>query len=67
MGFDGGVPMEGAPMIRWLLVGLLLVGLGKGLERGWLLIDWRRIGQDLNMPSLGEPQSGPQSAPQPSR
>lgn len=59
--------MEGSPMIRWLLVGLLLVGLGKGLERGWLLIDWRRIGQDLNMPSLGEPQSGSQSAPQPSR
>lgn len=54
-------------MIRWLLVGLLLLGLGRGLQKGWLQIDGRRMGQDLNLPFLGGSQSGAQSGAQPSR
>jgi hypothetical protein len=54
-------------MIRWLLVGLLLLGLGTGLQKGWLIVDWRRMGQDLNIPSLKEGQAGSQSEEQPSR
>ena len=58
LGFDGGVPWDGAPMFRWLLVGLLLVGLGYGLKREWLRIDWVRINQDLRIPSLDGAKSG---------
>jgi hypothetical protein len=49
-GCDGGVLMEEASMIRFLLLLLLVIGLGYGLQRGWLRIDWQRMDQDLNLP-----------------
>jgi hypothetical protein len=52
VGFDGGVPRAVGPMIRWLLLGLMLVGLGFGYKRGWLVMNWERIGEDLHIPSL---------------
>ena len=42
--------MEEASMIRFLLLLLLVIGLGYGLQRGWLRIDWQRMDQDLNLP-----------------
>ena len=34
-------------MLRLLLLALLLLGLGTGLQRGWLEVRWDRFGQDL--------------------
>ncbi len=41
-------------MIRWFLLGLLLLGFGSGLQRGWVVINWGRMAQDLNMPVLND-------------
>jgi hypothetical protein len=41
-------------------MGLLLFGLGTGLQRGWLIVDWNRLNQDLKIPSLGTGKSGEQ-------
>lgn len=51
MRFDGGgVPSAQAPMIRLFLLGVLLLGLGVGVQRKWLLLDWPRMARDLNLP-----------------
>jgi hypothetical protein len=41
-------------MVRLVLLGLLLVGLGMGLQKGWLRVDWERIRQDLPFPKAGQ-------------
>lgn len=41
-------------MIRWLLVGSLLFGLGTGLQRGWIQVNWSALAKDLDMPFLVE-------------
>lgn len=41
-------------MIRWLLVGSLLIGMGMGFQRGWIAVDWETISKDLNMPFLSD-------------
>jgi hypothetical protein len=37
-------------MIRWLLLGLLLYGLGTGLQRDWIRLNWTKLGEDLHLP-----------------
>lgn len=41
-------------MIRWLLVGSLLFGLGTGLRRGWIEVNWALLAKDLNLPFLND-------------
>ena len=53
LGLHGGNPANGS-MIRWLMVGTLLIGLGTGLRRGWISVEWKAISEDLNMPFLIE-------------
>ena len=43
-------------MLRLLLLALLLLGLGTGLQRGWLEVRWARLGQDLETYVNREPQ-----------
>lgn len=43
-------------MLRLLLLALLLLGLGTGLQRGWLEVRWDRMGQDLETYVNREPQ-----------
>ncbi|APD48119.1 hypothetical protein BM449_07495 [Synechococcus sp. SynAce01] len=43
-------------MIRWLLIGSMFFGLGTGLRRGWVAIDWCRFLADTNLPSLNSLQ-----------
>lgn len=40
-------------MLRWLLLGLLIFGLGTGFKNGWLQVDWRRLLEDAGF-DLGE-------------
>jgi hypothetical protein len=42
-------------MLRRLLVGLLLVGLGVGFQRQWIRFDLPRLANDLRMPFLADP------------
>jgi hypothetical protein len=44
-------------MVRWLLVGLLLLGLGTGLQRGWLQVRWGVMLRDLGLPSVADGQA----------
>lgn len=37
-------------MLRFLLLGLLLVGLATGLRNQWLVIHWDRFADDLGLP-----------------
>ena len=39
-------------MIRWLLIGSMFFGLGTGLQRGWISIDWCRFMADTKLPTL---------------
>jgi hypothetical protein len=41
-------------MIRFFLLGLLLMGLGLGLQNGWVRVDWEKIRYDLNLPAPGK-------------
>ena len=42
-------------MLRWLLLGLLIFGLGTGFKNGWLQVDWRRLLEDAGL-DLGDPE-----------
>ena len=46
-------------MIRLLIVGLLLYGLGMGLQRDWIRLNWTKIGQDLHLPFSDRPDFSP--------
>ncbi len=43
-------------MLRWLLVGLLLTGVGIGLQREWIRVDSRKFFTDINLPFLADPE-----------
>ncbi|GEM_PF-933774 len=49
-------------MLRLLLLALLLLGFGVGLQRGWLEIRWDRLGQELQR-SLSPGPPTPAAAP----
>ncbi|TCD58386.1 4-hydroxythreonine-4-phosphate dehydrogenase [Synechococcus sp. BS55D] len=36
-------------MLRWLLLGLLLYGLGTALRQGWLEVQWHRLLHDAGL------------------
>jgi hypothetical protein len=44
-------------MLRWLLLGLLLMGLGIGIQRGWLVVDSQKLSDDLKLQFLQDPQA----------
>ena len=43
-------------MIRWLLIGAMFFGLGTGLQRGWITIDWCRFLAETKLPTLNNLQ-----------
>lgn len=57
---DGGcAPIADLSMIRWLLLGLLLWGLGTGLQRDWIRLNWTKLGEDLHLPFSDQLKSIP--------
>jgi hypothetical protein len=36
-------------MLRWLLLGLLLYGLGTALRTGWIEVQWQRLFEDAGL------------------
>ena len=42
-------------MLRWLLLGLLIYGLGAGIQRGWVDVHWNRMFYELGMPGVPPP------------
>jgi len=38
-----GEGMLSSSMIRWLIVGSLITGIGVGLQNGWIEIHWNRL------------------------
>ena len=40
--------MDGV-MLRWLVIGLLLYGLGTALREGWLEVQWGRLLHDAGL------------------
>ena len=36
-------------MLRWLLIGLLLYGLGTALKQGWLEVQWSQFLHDAGL------------------
>ncbi|MEN9878626.1 MAG: hypothetical protein RLZZ158_1665 [Cyanobacteriota bacterium] len=50
-------------MLRLLLLALLLLGFGVGLQRGWLEIRWDRLGLELQR-SISPGSPTPAAAPQ---
>jgi uncharacterized membrane protein YedE/YeeE len=42
-------------MLRWLIVGSLVFGLGTGFQRGWIKVDWVKMAADTNLPFLADP------------
>jgi hypothetical protein len=36
-------------MIRLFLLGLLLLGIGLGMQKGWVIFDWPQVRQDLHL------------------
>ena len=36
-------------MLRWLVIGLLLYGLGTALRQGWLEVQWSRMLHDAGL------------------
>jgi hypothetical protein len=39
-------------MIRWLIVGSLVTGIGVGLRNGWIEIHWNRLFRSAGLESL---------------
>ena len=39
-------------MLRWLLLGLLLFGLGTALRRGWLEVQWNQMLDDAGLKAI---------------
>ena len=40
-------------MLRWLLLGLLLYGLGTALRKGWIEVQWQRVLDDAGFTETG--------------
>jgi len=64
LGLDGAWPRFGVPMLRWLLIGILLFGLGTGLRQGWIELRWGRMLQALGVPYVSDPADPPDCAPE---
>ena len=43
-------------MLRWLLVGMLLMGVGIGFQRQWIWVDRDKMSTDLSLPIRRDPQ-----------
>jgi hypothetical protein len=39
-------------MVRLLVLAVLLVGGGIAFRNGWIVLNWQKMGSDLNVPSL---------------
>jgi hypothetical protein len=42
-------------MLRWLLLGGLVLGFGTGLSKGWIELRWGRLLGDLGLPYVADP------------
>lgn len=42
--------------MRWLLLGLLLYGLGTGFNRGWLQLRWGLLMREMGFPFVCDPE-----------
>ncbi|MCS5691069.1 4-hydroxythreonine-4-phosphate dehydrogenase [Cyanobium sp. FGCU-6] len=42
-------------MLRWLIVGSLVLGLGIGFQRSWIKVDWVKMAADTDLPFLADP------------
>jgi hypothetical protein len=51
-----------SPMLRWLLLVGMVLGLATGVRRGWIEVRWGRFLQDLGVPFVADPGS-PECAP----
>ena len=40
-------------MLRWLILGLLIYGLGTAFKNGWLEVQWQQLFEDAGL-DLGE-------------
>ena len=40
-------------MLRWLLLGLLLYGLGTALRKGWIEVQWQQVLDDAGFTETG--------------
>jgi len=57
-------------MLRWLLIGILLAGLGTSFRNGWIEVHWDRVHKSLGLPGsdwneriLDTPQEAAEPAP----
>jgi hypothetical protein len=55
LGLDGAWLLVDEPMLRWLVLGGLVVGLGTGFSKGWLEMRWGRLLGDLGLPYVADP------------
>ena len=39
-------------MLRWLLLGLLLYGIGTGVRDGWLIVKWSQLLHEIGFTSV---------------
>ena len=57
----GGLELDGdwllveEPMLRWLLLGGLVLGLATGINKGWIELRWGRLLGDLGLPYVADP------------
>jgi hypothetical protein len=42
-------------MLRWLLLGLVLYGLGAGIQKGWVEVRWHQMFYELGVPGVPLP------------
>jgi hypothetical protein len=60
-------------MVRLLLLAVLLLMGGYAFQNRWIVVDWQKVGSDLNVPSLfdqkifGAPRKLPTPDNKPSR
>jgi hypothetical protein len=45
------------PMLRWLVLVGMVLGLGTGLRRGWIEVRWGRFLEDVGVPFVADPGS----------
>jgi hypothetical protein len=55
LGLDGAWLLVDEPMLRWLVLGGLVLGLGTGFSKGWLELRWGRLLGDLGLPYVADP------------
>lgn len=42
-------------MLRWLILGLLIFGLGTAFKNGWLEVQWQQLFEDAGL-NFGDPE-----------